>query len=52
MLTWIVLPAMTAGLSAITHTATVGVPSAALKTVALKCRSNGVTASGGEVGSL
>ena len=52
MLTWIVLAAMTAGLSALTHTATVSVPSAALKTVALKCRSNGLSASGGEAGSL
>ena len=49
MVTGIVLAPISPMLSAITHTATVGVPSAVLKTDALKCRFNGTPASGGKV---
>ena len=51
-LTEIVLIPITPGLSASTHTDTVGVPSITVREDELKCRSNGVAASEEEVVSL
>ena len=49
MVTEMDLPVISWGLSATTHTSTVGVPSAALKNCALRCRSSGKTTDEEEV---